>query len=501
MRFSPLVLLLPLAAAPALAQTAALAPGDYSHGLTLPPTGAALADEATAPEVNPAGLTYLGDSQLAYLHERNVGKSLLGDGLFLSDTFFDFVGASVSVQWLRGTQIPAYRKTTYALSLGVQELSFGAAFNFFSAHGSDLDGLSSIDLGLMSRPARFLSIAAVIKNVDALSQGSVAFERRYDLGIGLRPIGERYTLGVDYLWGDNAGPSGGRMSYALQAEVLNGVCLGAGLSHGFNNSGDVLFQLSATINTAHVGATYALGDSPGIPGDSFSGLDHVVEVRVSREKYRPLSVNDGKIALFDLAELLSGTGTPGQTFLGITAEDPYLRTTRMLDQASRDPRLHAVVLKLDTLPGGLGHMDELRDAVIRLRASGKRVIAVLLNAGDSEYLVASAADKIYAVPQAMLDINGFVANVEFLGGTMDWLGVDWDVARVGAFKNAPDQLTRTRMSAEQKEAIDAYLDAFVRNVSKRVTESRKLTAEQWQAAIDTGLKSPRVALEQKLIDE
>jgi protease-4 len=173
----------------------------------------------------------------------------------------------------------------------------------------------------------------------------------------------------------------------------------------------------------------------------------------------------------------------------------------MLDQASRDPRLNAVVLKLDTLPGGLGHMDELRDAVIRLRASGKRVIAVLLNAGDSEYLVASAADKIYAVPQAMLDINGFVANVEFLGGTMDWLGVDWDVARVGAFKNAPDQLTRTEMSAEQKEAINAYLDVDVKHFDQALAQTRQLSQEKVRAAWKEGVVTPQRAKELGLIDD
>ena len=57
----------------ALAQTYALEARDPSWGIPLPPTGAALLDDATSPNLNPAGLAFVDRFQLAYLHDRNVG--------------------------------------------------------------------------------------------------------------------------------------------------------------------------------------------------------------------------------------------------------------------------------------------------------------------------------------------------------------------------------------------------------------------------------------------
>ncbi|MGZ6140459.1 MAG: hypothetical protein ACXWLA_07275, partial [Myxococcaceae bacterium] len=49
---------------------------------TLPPTNAALADEVTAPEVNPAGLQFIGGPMLIYQHQRNLNLDSIVDGLY-----------------------------------------------------------------------------------------------------------------------------------------------------------------------------------------------------------------------------------------------------------------------------------------------------------------------------------------------------------------------------------------------------------------------------------
>ena len=68
MRALPLLLLLPGLAS---AQTGLIVqPATPPRGVTLPPTSAALVDEATALSVNPAGLRFIGPGQLFYLHER-----------------------------------------------------------------------------------------------------------------------------------------------------------------------------------------------------------------------------------------------------------------------------------------------------------------------------------------------------------------------------------------------------------------------------------------------
>ena len=99
---------------------------------------------------------------------------------------------------------------------------------------------------------------------------------------------------------------------------------------------------------------------------------------------------------------------------------------------------------------------------------------MLLSGGDKEYLVATGADRIWVSPQSFLEVNGLTASAIFLGDTMQKLGIKWDVARVGPYKDAPDALTRASMSREQRESLDTFLDSEMRRYEGLVAEARGL---------------------------
>jgi protease-4 len=489
-----------LAATTALAQPAALEHTDLSRGLTLPPTSPALADEATAPLVNPAGLMQIRAAQLFFGHERSVARNDVIDGLYLGNTLFEILGVGASVEWIRNSSLPAVtfpdrRKTTWSLALGSPSFALGAAFSFFgSEENSSLDHASGIDLGLLVRPSRGVSFGAVAKNVNAPRLELASFPRSYDLGLGVRPFGDAFTAGLDYLFDDTSGLGGGRLSWLVQGQ-LRGVVLGAGVTHGLGAApGNVGIQLSLTWNSPNFGLTYAAGTATG-------PLDHVVLARMSTAAYPSFGHTSARVSLIDLtSELTKGGGAP-LALLGVSETDAYLRLTRLLGQAERDPDLGGVVVKIEALPEvGLGRAEELRQSLARLRRAGKKVVALLFNGGDSEYLVATGAERILLVPQSMLLVNGLAANVSFYGGAMQKLGVQWEVARVGAYKNAPDAFTRTEMSREQRQTIDAYLDEDMRHLVSSIAEARKLTPEQVQAAMREGLLTPKRAQALGLID-
>src|SRR5207245_2595196 len=107
---------------------------------------------------------------------------------------------------------------------------------------------------------------------------------------------------------------------------------------------------------------------------------------------------------------------------------------------------------------GAGRSEGLRSGIGELRAAGKKVAFYLESAGDLDYSVASAADRVYAAPQAVLAVNGFSATALFAGAGLDKLGVKAEFVRVGAYKTAPDVFTRRDMSSEQREVVNALLD-------------------------------------------
>ena len=116
--------------------------------------------------------------------------------------------------------------------------------------------------------------------------------RSYAVGLGLRPLGERATVGADYLFTGGT-PFEGRLQYTLQAEVYRGLRLSAGFTHGLAPAAEMAFQLGVTLDLGGAGLTYAVGSSPG--GLSQEGL-----LRVSSRSAGDLASAGGTIALFDL---------------------------------------------------------------------------------------------------------------------------------------------------------------------------------------------------------
>src|SRR5712691_9176181 len=132
-----------------------------------------------------------------------------------------------------------------------------------------------------------------------------------------------------------------------------------------------------------------------------------------------------------------------------------------LDRAAVDPKVTSVVLRVSILPdAGWAKVQELREAIVRFRKSGKPVYAHLEFCGNKEYYLASACTKIYAVPTAIMDVTGLRSETTFFKNTLEKLGVQAQFEGVGKYKNAPNQFTETGFTAPHREQMDALLDSL-----------------------------------------
>src|SRR5689334_14743535 len=135
-----------------------------------------------------------------------------------------------------------------------------------------------------------------------------------------------------------------------------------------------------------------------------------------------------------------------------------------LDRAATDSKVTSVVLRVSLLPDvGWGRVQELRDAILRFRKSGKPAYAHLEFCGNKEYYLASACTKIYAVPTAIMDVTGLRTETTFFKNTLDKLGVQAQFEGVGKYENAPNQFTETGFTAPHREQMDALLDSLYGN--------------------------------------
>ncbi len=485
-----------LSACLTLAQTNSVGTTDPTRGINTLPGSAAWSDEATSLVYNPAGLGRVGRFNAWYLHERSNTRSMNNNAVWLATSIGDFVGLGLSFQWLNntaGSTLQPTGITSLGFSAGPQQLSAGVTINWFS--GGVLSGLPSYDLGLQSRPLRWLSLGATVRNVNGAASpalGSPNF-REWGLAVGLRPFTERVTLGVDWNARETLPVNQSRMQYTLQVNVINGLRVLGGFSHSFAPTEPFYVHAGLGLDLENFGYTQ------GVSYASSGGVNLQFAGRISVDAHDSI-VPERKVAVLSLGELGGNAGSTLGSLLGIAEEDKFLRLLRFFERAAKDPELEALVLKVEGADIGLARADEVRSAIVKLRKAGKKVFAYVLNASDVEYLMVSACDGIYAAPEAMFLVDGLRSDVTFFGSAAQRFGVDIDVARVGDYKNFPEQFTRADMSDAQRETINAYLDTNAKVIAQRVRESRGIEADAWQAGLDEGLKPVKRAVELRQLD-
>jgi len=161
-------------------------------------------------------------------------------------------------------------------------------------------------------------------------------------------------------------------------------------------------------------------------------------------------------------------------------------TWEILHRAAEDKRIKALVLAPQGVDAGWARLQEIRDGILAFRKSGKPVIAWLRNPRTREYYLATAADRVYMAPEDVLDVKGLRAELMFVRKTLDKLGVQMEIERIGKYKDAADMFTRTSMSEETREVLTTVIDQLYGRLVGVVASSRNKSPEQVRALIDQG---------------
>jgi protease-4 len=199
----------------------------------------------------------------------------------------------------------------------------------------------------------------------------------------------------------------------------------------------------------------------------------------------------------DLAERAS----PAWTELLETPRPSLRATIEGIEGAARDERVSGLVLRVGPLGAGWARVQELREAVVRFRASGKPSWAHLEYAGNREYYLASACEHIAAAPTALLNVSGLAAEVTFFRGALDKVGVQAQFEGVGKYKNAPNQFTETGFTGPHREQVESLLDSLFSQYVAAVAAGRGLDEERVREIIDRGPFDAEEASTLGLVDE
>ncbi|MFI5162432.1 MAG: signal peptide peptidase SppA [Sphingobacteriales bacterium] len=193
----------------------------------------------------------------------------------------------------------------------------------------------------------------------------------------------------------------------------------------------------------------------------------------------------------------------GLDFLGIEGD----RSVGLNDilanikRAKTDDNIRGIFLDESYMLSGQATTEEIRNALIDFKKSGKFIIAYSEVYTQSFYYLASVADKVYLNPKGIFEFKGFSSEVTFLKGALDKLGIEVQVIKVGTYKSAVEPFFLTKMSDANRMQVNSYLGSMYDHFLTGISESRKISKDSLFAlANNLSVQFPEDALKFKLVD-
>jgi len=151
---------------------------------------------------------------------------------------------------------------------------------------------------------------------------------------------------------------------------------------------------------------------------------------------------------------------------------------RNIAYAKNNEKISGIFLVNGSLQGGYAAMRDIREALIDFKKSGKFIYAYADNYTQSNYYLASVADKLMLNTHGTVDFKGLSAQPMFYKNALDKLGVEMQVVKVGNYKSAVEPFTETSMSDFNRNQVTAYLNSMWGVVLTEVGTARKISGDK-----------------------
>jgi protease-4 len=151
----------------------------------------------------------------------------------------------------------------------------------------------------------------------------------------------------------------------------------------------------------------------------------------------------------------------------------------------------------------VANIEELRFALERFKKSGKFVVAYDDNYTQSEYYLATVADKILLQPEGSLEWKGVGFSTLFFKGLFDKLDVKPEIFRPTEckFKSAVEPYFRTNMSDENRLQMEVLASSIWEDITNDIALSRGINADNLRLyAKNLDINLPEDALSRGMID-
>jgi protease-4 len=173
-----------------------------------------------------------------------------------------------------------------------------------------------------------------------------------------------------------------------------------------------------------------------------------------------------------------------------------------LRKAKEDKNIKGIYMELSTINAGIATVEEIRNALLDFKKSGKPIISYSEVYTQKSYYLASVADKIYMNPQGAMELKGLGAEIMFYKGLLDKIEVETQVIRHGRFKSAVEPFILDKMSNDNRLQTRGFMQSIWNFMLNNIATSRKLSFEELNTlANNFSIREPEDAIKYKLIDK
>jgi len=179
--------------------------------------------------------------------------------------------------------------------------------------------------------------------------------------------------------------------------------------------------------------------------------------------------------------------------------DHLLKT---IDNAANNDKIKGIFLDLTDIPSGMATIEEVRNALLQFKKSGKFIISYSDDYTQRAYYLATVADKVYLNPQGCVGIKGLAAELMFFKGTLEKLDIQTQIIRHGKFKSAVEPYILDKMSQANREQYQKLLDVLWQQMVDGIATQRKIATEDLNLMADSlKIQLGEDAVKNKLVDK
>lgn len=235
------------------------------------------------------------------------------------------------------------------------------------------------------------------------------------------------------------------------------------------------------------------------------GVVIVVLFNYFSKKSKPTAIKPNSFVEIDLSSKYGESGVTSPLSFRKT-EMGFYNLLKSIDEVNKDESISGILLKIDGNTLGRAKVEELGKKFIEFKKSGKKIYAYGTTIDNTNYSIATYADKIIMPPtsSASVNINGYFKEMPYFKKLSDLVGIKFNVIHVGDYKSYGENYIREDMSAEYRENTTRILNILYENFISKVSINRKIDSNMLNDRVLNGdlmVSEPYNMLKYNMIDE